>query len=145
MTAAPRWGRATALPEALQDYVAARDSFYLATASADGQPYVQHRGGAPGFLRVLDPRTLEFPDYSGNRQYVSVGNLAENDRVALILVDYPARRRLKIQGRAEVLEAPVSEGRPRIERTIRVHIDAWDLNCPQHITPRYTVTSISSR
>ena len=135
-----------ALPPQLVDFVHARDSFYLGTASADGQPYMQHRGGSPGFLRVLNPTTLAFADYSGNRQYISVGNLSENDRVMLFLMDYPNRRRLKIWGRAEGVESPRADLAPalqasmgeRIERVIRIRITAWDLNCPQHITPRYT-------
>ncbi len=138
------WGRQTGLPASLRDYVERRDSFYLATVSADGWPYVQHRGGAPGFLRVLDPLTLEFPDYSGNRQYVSVNNLRERARVALILMDYPARRRLKIRGDAELRELSVAAGEPGIERYIRVHISAWDLNCHRHITPRYTAAEIAA-
>lgn len=118
------------LTEALVAFVRARDSFYLATASADGQPYVQHRGGPIGFLEVRDPRTLSFADYPGNQQYVTVGNLSENPRVCLFLMDYAARRRLKIWGRGVVSE------RPGAHRQITVHIDAWDLNCPKHIPPR---------
>ncbi|MEZ4318704.1 MAG: pyridoxamine 5'-phosphate oxidase family protein [Myxococcota bacterium] len=143
------WG--DALPVELQDYVAARDTFFLATASADGQPYVQHRGGPPGFVVVRDARTLAFADYSGNRQYISMGNLSENPRVMLILVDFVQRRRLKIWGTAEVREGVVDpdvlrstaeRAGVRAERTVVVHIQAWDLNCPQHITPRYTVAEI---
>ena len=143
---------ADALPEPLQAFVQARDSFYLGTASADGQPYIQHRGGPPGFLAVLDPTTLAFADYAGNRQYISVGNLTENDRVTLFLMDYPNRTRLKIWGRAEIVEA--GEGHAladprwapalaasqseRVERLVVVHLTAWDLNCPKHITPRWS-------
>ncbi|MCB9764332.1 MAG: pyridoxamine 5'-phosphate oxidase family protein [Alphaproteobacteria bacterium] len=140
----------------LQAFLQARDSVYLATASADGQPYVQHRGGAPGFLAVVDPRTLAFADYAGNRQYITVGNLSENPRVMLFAMDYPSRRRLKLWGRAEVLEwgeasPPVaaraalaaSEGE-RVERVILIHVEAWDLNCPRHITPRYTTRELEA-
>ena len=130
----------------LEAFIAARDSFYLATASAGGQPYIQHRGGHPGFLKVLDESTLAFADYSGNRQYISIGNLSENDRAALFLMDYPNRQRIKIWGRAEVVEddpqlltrlvEPNYGARP--ERAILFHLEAWDKNCPQHIRPRFT-------
>ena len=131
---------------ALAEFIAERDSFYLGTASADGQPYIQHRGGPPGFLEVLDERRLAFADYAGNRQYISVGNLSENPRAFLFLMDYPNRRRIKIGGRAQVVEdddallarvsAPGYDATP--ERVIVFHVEAWDANCPQHITPRYT-------
>ena len=134
---APRVSRPLGLPAELtpelQDFVVSRDSFYLATASLDGRPYAQHRGGPRGFLRVLDPSTLRFDDYSGNRQYISVGNLSENPRVMLFLMDYGNRRRLKIWGGAEVVEG---SSEPGVERTITVRIEAWDLNCPKHIRPR---------
>jgi predicted pyridoxine 5'-phosphate oxidase superfamily flavin-nucleotide-binding protein len=106
---------------------------------------VQHRGGPPGFLRVIDERTLGFADFSGNRQYLSIGNLAENDRVHLFLMDWAQARRLKIWGRAEVVEDPdlvrslMPEGYDaRPERAIRIRVEAWDMNCNQHITPRFT-------
>ena len=136
----------------LAAFLAERDSFYLGTASADGQPYIQHRGGPPGFLRVLDERTLAFADFRGNRQYISMGNLSENDRGFIFLMDYPNRRRIKIWGRLAVVEDdptllesladPEYDGRP--ERAFVFHIEAWDTNCPQHITPRYTVEEIES-
>jgi len=134
-----------ALTPELARYIAERDSFFMATASREGWPYVQHRGGPPGFLRVLDERTLAFADFAGNRQYLSVGNLAENDRVHLFLMDWAHTRRLKIWGRAEVVEDPAVietlmpvgyDARP--ERAIRIHVEAWDMNCNQHITPRFT-------
>ena len=132
---------------ALRAFIAERDSFYLATASTDGQPYIQHRGGPKGFLKVLDERRLAFADYRGNKQYISVGNLDENDKAFVFLMDYPNRQRIKIWGRAEyvegdseVLEAVRDPGYDAtLERAIVFHIDAWDSNCPQHITPRYTV------
>jgi uncharacterized protein len=134
-----------ALTPELVRYIAERDSFFMATASREGWPYVQHRGGPPGFLRVLDERTLAFADFSGNRQYLSVGNLAENDRVHLFLMDWAHARRLKIWGRAEVVEDPalISELMPagydaKPERAIRIHVAAWDMNCNQHITPRFS-------
>jgi predicted pyridoxine 5'-phosphate oxidase superfamily flavin-nucleotide-binding protein len=135
---------------ALAAFIAQRDSFYLGTASADGQPYIQHRGGPKGFLKVLDAHRLAFADYRGNRQYISVGNLDENDKAFLFLMDYPKRRRVKIWGRAEYVEGNsdvlrrVADagygGKP--ERAIVFHIRAWDSNCPQHITARYTVEEL---
>ncbi len=134
----------------LARFIAERDSFYLGTASADGQPYIQHRGGKPGFLKVLDEHTLAFADFSGNRQYVSMGNLSENDRTFIFLMDYPNRRRIKIWGRAEVVEDDAGllerladadyDGRP--ERAFVIHVEAWDVNCPQYITPRFTEEEI---
>ncbi len=142
--------RDTITPD-LEKFLAQRDSFYLGTATAEGQPYIQHRGGAKGFLKVLDKKTLAFADFSGNRQYVSMGNLSENDRVFLFLMDYPHRRRIKIWGHARVIEDddellerlrdPDSPGRP--ERAFVFTVDGWDINCPQHITPRYTVEEIA--
>jgi predicted pyridoxine 5'-phosphate oxidase superfamily flavin-nucleotide-binding protein len=134
-----------ALTPELAQFIAERDSFFMATASSKGWPYVQHRGGPPGFLRVLDERTLAFADFAGNKQYLSIGNLAENDRVHLFLMDWANARRLKIWGRAEVVEdAAVIEAlmptgyAARPERAIRIHVEAWDMNCNQHITPRFT-------
>ena len=134
-----------ALTPELARYIGERDSFFMATASREGWPYVQHRGGPPGFLRVLDERTLAFADFSGNRQYLSIGNLAENDRVHLFLMDWAHARRLKIWGRAEAVEDPelVASLMPASynahpERAIRIHVEAWDMNCNQHIAPRFT-------
>ncbi|MCB1547170.1 MAG: pyridoxamine 5'-phosphate oxidase family protein [Hyphomicrobiaceae bacterium] len=127
-------------------FIAERDSFYMATVSETGWPYVQHRGGPKGFLRVLDESTIGFADFAGNRQYVSVGNLAANDRVSLFLMDYPNRKRLKILGRArlvggdegDVMAKLTHPGyRARIERGLLITIAAFDWNCPQHITPRF--------
>ena len=130
----------------LARFIADRDSFYLGTASADGQPYIQHRGGPKGFLKVLDAATLAFADYGGNKQFISMGNLSENDRAFLFLMDYPNRLRIKIWGRAEFVEDDpqllqrVSDAdyNARPERVLLFHVDAWDRNCPQHIVPRYT-------
>jgi uncharacterized protein len=136
------------LTEAEAAYIAERDSFYQATVSESGWPYIQHRGGPKGFVSVIDDRTIGYADFRGNVQYLSVGNLAANDRISLILMDYPNRRRLKIWGRARIvhesddpeliarLEMP--SYRARVERGIVIHIEALDWNCPQHITPRYT-------
>jgi hypothetical protein len=137
----------------LAEFIAERDSFYLGTASAGGQPYIQHRGGRPGFLRVLDERRLGFADYRGNRQYISVGNLSENDRAFLFLMDYPNRRRIKIWGRIEVAEddpellSRLVGDEPGIvaERAFVFHVEAWDVNCPQFITPRFTAEEIEER
>ena len=139
-------GWASTITPDLAQFIGQRDSFYLATASADGQPYVQHRGGPPGFLRVLDESTLAFADFSGNRQYISAGNLSENDQVSLFLMDYPNRRRVKIWGRAIVVdnddtltkEVADEAYAAKPERVIVIKVDAWDVNCPQHITPRYS-------
>jgi predicted pyridoxine 5'-phosphate oxidase superfamily flavin-nucleotide-binding protein len=138
---AKRGGFAAELPPEVAAFIAERDSAYLATASADGQPYVQHRGGPRGFVHVLDARTLAFADFAGNRQYISIGNLAENERAFLFFMDYAAGRRLKLWGRASVIEAGSeltarlsAPGYPaRVERAILFRIEAWDWNCPQHI------------
>jgi predicted pyridoxine 5'-phosphate oxidase superfamily flavin-nucleotide-binding protein len=125
----------------LAKFIAGMRSFYLATASKDGQPYVQHRGGPPGFLRVIDETTLAFADFAGNRQYVTTGNLAENPRAMLFLMDYQHRRRVKIWGQARVIEDDPEliarlfpeDYRARPEAAILFTVEAWDANCPQHI------------
>ncbi len=140
----------TVTPE-LTAFLAERDSFYLATASAEGRPYIQHRGGPAGFLKVLDDKHLAFADFGGNRQYITAGNLSENDRAAIFLMDYAGRQRIKIWGRARVIEddAELLEGliepeyKAKPERAIRFEIEAWDVNCPQHITRRYTEDQIA--
>jgi hypothetical protein len=122
-------------------FIAERNSAYLATASADGQPYIQHRGGPAGFLRVLDERTIAFADFAGNKQYISIGNLAENERAFLFLMDYATARRLKLWGRARVAAGDpelfarlIDPGyRARVERAIVFTVQAWDWNCSQHI------------
>ena len=136
------------------EFIAARDSFYLASVSETGWPYVQHRGGPVGFLKVIDDTTLAFADFSGNRQYITLGNVAANDRVALFLMDYPNQRRLKIYARiearvlgddpdlAEKLAAPDYRGRP--ERAFVLRLEAFDWNCPRHITPRFTTAEIET-
>jgi len=120
-------------------FIHAQRSFYMATVSETGWPYVQHRGGQPGFLRVVDTRTLAFTDVPGNRQFISVGNLAHNDRVALILMDYTRRRRLKLLGRLAVRDAMDPE-HPGREMTIQV--EAYDWNCPQHIPLRFEAEDV---
>jgi uncharacterized protein len=140
------------LGETERAFIAARDSFYMASVSETGWPYLQHRGGPIGFIKVLDERTLGFADYKGNRQYVSVGNLRTDDRVSLFLMDYPNRRRLKILGRARSVGADEpallarlhDAGYPaRVERGLVMTLEAFDWNCPQHITPRYTEAEIA--
>nr|WP_232793269.1 pyridoxamine 5'-phosphate oxidase family protein [Caulobacter hibisci] len=134
-------------------FIAERDTFYMASVSETGWPYVQHRGGPPGFLKVIDETTLAFADFRGNRQYISVGNLDANDRVALILVDYPRRARLKILAHAERLAVDADHGllekvidpgyRAKPERIFKLRLAAFDWNCPQHIVPRFTEAEVS--
>ena len=140
------------LREAEADFIAARDSFYLATVSETGWPYVQHRGGPIGFLRVLNPNTLAFADYQGNRQMLTTGNVSANDRVALFLMDYPNRRRLKILGHARVedarthpeLVAQVADPAmlSKTERLAFIDVISYDWNCPKYITPRYSMAEV---
>ena len=134
--------------DAEAEFITARDSFYIATVSETGWPYVQHRGGPPGFLRVLDDKTLGFADFRGNRQFISVGNLGANDRAAVILMDYPGRRRLKIYAHTETMDLstapPLAEKlavpayKAKLERAFLLHLAAFDWNCLQHITPRFS-------
>lgn len=159
---AAAYGRAQAVPPAPgpdelgvaeEVFIGRRDSFYLASVNAEGWPYLQHRGGPPGFLKVLDPRTLAFADLAGNRQLLTTGNLATNPRVALFLMDYPRRERLKLLAHAELV-APTADpelaaavappgGSPRlIERIFRLRVVGFDWNCPKYITPRFTAEEI---
>ena len=138
---------------ALAEFIAERDAFYLGTASADGQPYIQHRGGPKGFLKVLDEKTLGMADYAGNAQYISLGNLSENNKAFLFLMDYPNQHRIKVWGEAEFIEddpellARVSDPdyAARPQRALVFHVKAWDVNCTQHITPRYTAEELTLR
>ena len=130
-------------------FIAERDSFYLATASADGQPYIQHRGGPKGFLRVLDERTLAFADYAGNHQYITTGNLAENDRAYIFLMDYANRARVKIWGRAVVVndnetirELMPEDYRARPLQAIFFRVMALDTNCAQHIPQKFDAADV---
>ena len=120
-------------------FIHAQRSFYMATVSETGWPYVQHRGGSPGFLRVVDPKTLSFTDLPGNRQFISVGNLVNDDRVALILVDYAHRSRLKLLGRLAVHEVAHAETR---QREMTIHVEAFDWNCPQYIPVRFEAEDV---
>ena len=134
------------------DFIRARDSFYLATVSESGWPYMQHRGGQPGFLHVINPTSLAFADYRGNRQLLSTGNLAVNDRVLLFLMDYPHRARLKILGRARVEDArkhpelvakfSTPDVQRIVERIFFIEVVSFDWNCQKYITPRYTIAEV---
>lgn len=147
-----RGGFKTEISEELAEFIAAQRSFFVATANLEGQPYVQHRGGPPGFLRVLDTHTLAFADYAGNRQYISLGNLADNPRAQLFLIDYAERRRVKIWGTARVVESDAKllaklmpEGyRARPEQAIVFDVNAWDANCPQHIPRRFEAEDVEA-
>lgn len=134
-------------------FIQRRDSFYVASVNSEGWPYIQHRGGPRGFLKLLDVQTLGFADLSGNRQLLTTGNVATNDRVALFLMDYPRRERLKILGHAEVIAAKANpalaaelapEGVPArmVERLFRIRVTGYDWNCPKYITPRFTAEEI---
>ena len=147
--------RGTILTEAETAFIAERDGFYQATVSESGWPYVQFRGGPTGFLRVLDERTIAYADFRGNMQYISAGNLAGDGRISLILMDYANRRRLKILGRAKLVDAADDPAlvakledpsyRARVERAVVIAVEAFDWNCPQHITPRFTEAEFAAR
>lgn len=136
------------LTEAERDFIQARDGFYLATVGESGWPYLQHRGGPAGFVRVLDGKTLGYADFRGNRQYVSTGNIIHDDRVALFFMDYAQRARLKLLGHARIVDAAddpalaarlAVPGYPvRVERAVLITVESYEWNCHQHITPRYT-------
>ena len=141
-----------AISEDLAEFIGERDSFYLATANAKGQPYIQHRGGPKGFLKVLDERTLAFADFSGNRQFITIGNLAENNQAFIFIMDYSRQTRVKLWGTAEVVDndpdlvkqltEPSYKGKP--DRAIRFRVEALDINCRQHIQPRFTQAEIEA-
>ena len=136
---------------ALKAFITDLDMFYLGTANSEGQPYIQYRGGSPGFLKVLDEKTLAFADFGGNRQYITVGNLSENPKAFLFLMDYAHSRRIKLWGTARVVEKDASlleqlrdSSYPgKVERAILFEIEAWDVNCPQHIHKRFSQTQIA--
>ncbi len=141
-----RGGWNDVITPSLEELIAEREFFYLGTAGADGRPYIQHRGGPKGFLKVLDRKTLAMADYAGNAQYISLGNLAENNKAFIFLMDYPNQHRIKIWGTAEFIEDnpslldqvhdPDYPARP--QRALVFHVEAWDVNYTQHIQPRYT-------
>lgn len=144
-------GFETLVTDDLAGFLAEIDTAFLATASGDGQPYVQHRGGPRGFIRALDERTLGFLDFAGNRQYVSTGNLRDNQRVCLFLIDYARRRRIKVWGTArtvpatsELLAALALPGyRARVEQVVLITVTAWDVNCPQHIPQKLDAAEVA--
>lgn len=146
-----RGGWRTDIDDGLAAFIAQQTSWFLATANADGQPYIQHRGGPPGFLRVLDPHTLAFADFTGNRQFISQGNLVENPKVHLFLIDYANAERVKIWGEARVVEddpgllarlMPAGYA-AKPEQAIVIHVTAWDANCHQHIPQRLEAADVA--
>jgi predicted pyridoxine 5'-phosphate oxidase superfamily flavin-nucleotide-binding protein len=145
-------GWRTEIDEDLTAFLVAQDSMFLATATADGQPYIQHRGGPKGFIRILDRNTLAFADYSGNRQYITQGNLSENPKANIFLMDYAHRRRIKIWGEARVvdddpalLKSLMPQGyKARPEQVILFKVSAWDTNCPQHIPQKFDAADVAA-
>lgn len=143
---------ATVITPDLATFISAQTSVFLATANTDGQPYIQHRGGPAGFLRVLDDKTLAFVDYAGNRQYITSGNLADNPKAYLFLIDYVHRRRIKIWGTARVVEGDAelitklmpADYKARPEQVVLFTISAWDSNCPQHIPQRFEAADVAA-
>ena len=142
----------TVITPDLADFVAAQTSVFLATASADGQPYIQHRGGPARFMHVLDEKTIGFVDFSGNKQFITQGNLSENPKAYLFLIDYAHRRRIKIWGEARVVEGDAAltaklmpeNYRARAEQVILFTVKAWDMNCPQHIPQRFEAADVAA-
>lgn len=141
----------TEITDDLKGFIEAQTSIFLATANAEGQPYIQHRGGPAGFLRVLDSKTIGFVDFAGNRQYITSGNLADNPRAYLFLIDYMLRRRIKIWGTARVVEADALLGtllpagyQARPEQVVLFTVAAWDSNCPQHIPQRFEAADVAA-
>jgi predicted pyridoxine 5'-phosphate oxidase superfamily flavin-nucleotide-binding protein len=142
----------TRITPALAEFIAAQTSVFLATANHEGQPYIQHRGGPPGFLRVLDDKTIGFVDFAGNRQYITQGNLADNPKAYLFLIDYAHQQRIKIWGQARIVEGDAAlmaklmpagyEARP--EQVILFTVSAWDSNCPQHIPQRFEAADVAA-
>jgi predicted pyridoxine 5'-phosphate oxidase superfamily flavin-nucleotide-binding protein len=147
-----RGGFQTVITEDLAAFLATVDTAYLATASADGQPYAQHRGGPKGFIRILGERSIGFADFAGNRQYITTGNLAETSKAFLFLMDYANRRRIKLWGRARIIEADTAllarlmpQGyAARPEQAILFEVDAWDANCPQHIPQKFDAADVAT-
>jgi predicted pyridoxine 5'-phosphate oxidase superfamily flavin-nucleotide-binding protein len=146
-----RGGWRTEIDEDLAAFLAEANSFYFATASAEGQPYIQHRGGPKGFIRILDKNTLAFADYKGNQQFITQGNLSENPKAYIFVMDYARRRRVKLWGEAKIIEddpALVQSLMPtgyraRPEQAILFHIEAWDTNCPQHIPQKFDAADVA--
>jgi uncharacterized protein len=144
-------GWQTQVSPELEEFIAERDSLYLATANAAGQPYIQHRGGPPGFLRVLDPQTLGFADFAGNKQYITLGNIQENPKCHVFLMDYAHRRRIKIWGELSAVENDAAlnarlkpeDYKARVERVMLIKVLAWDVNCPQHIPVKIDAADVA--
>jgi uncharacterized protein len=142
----------TTIPPDLAAFIAAQTSVFLGTANAEGQPYIQHRGGPPGFLRVVDERTIAFVDYAGNRQYITSGNLLDNPKAYLFLIDYAHQRRIKIWGTAKVIEGDAAlirdlmseDYKARPEQVVLFTVTAWDANCPQHIPQRFEAADVAA-
>jgi uncharacterized protein len=142
----------TTITPDLAEFIAAQTSIFFSTASADGQPYIQHRGGPAGFLHVLDDKTIGFADFAGNRQFISQGNLSENPKAVLFLIDYAHRRRIKIWGEAKVVEGDAElmgalmpeNYKARPEQVILFKVSAWDMNCPQHIPQRFEAADVAA-
>jgi uncharacterized protein len=147
-----RGGWQTRITSDLADFIAAQTSVFLATVNAEGQPYIQHRGGPPGFLRVLDDKTIGFVDFTGNRQYITQGNLADNPKAHMFLIDYAHRQRVKIWGEARVVEGDAElmarlmpqPYKARPEQVILFTVSAWDANCPQHIPQRFEAADVAA-
>ncbi len=147
-----RGGWETRITSELAEFIAQQSSVFLGTASAAGQPYIQHRGGPPGFLKVIDDKTIGFADFSGNRQYITLGNLGENPKAFLFLIDYVNRERIKLWGEARVVEddpgllktLKVQGYRARVEQAILFTVAAWDSNCPQHIPQRFDAADVKA-
>ena len=145
-------GWQTQITQELADFIAAQTSVFLATVNAEGQPYIQHRGGPAGFLRVIDDKTIAFADFAGNRQYITQGNLADNPKAHLFLIDYAQRRRVKIWGDARVVEGDAAlmarlmpdNYKARPEQVILFNVSAWDANCPQHIPLRFEAGDVAT-
>ena len=145
-------GWQTRITDVLRDFLAARDSMYLATANAAGQPYIQHRGGPPGFLRVVDDQTFGFADFAGNKQYITLGNLRENVKAHVFLMDYAHRRRIKVWGTLSAVEGDDAlnaqfkppDYKARVERVMLIKIAAWDVNCPQHIPMKIDAADVAA-
>jgi predicted pyridoxine 5'-phosphate oxidase superfamily flavin-nucleotide-binding protein len=145
-------GWQTRITPDLADFIAAQTSAFLATVNAEGQPYIQHRGGPAGFLRVLDDKTIAFADFAGNRQYITQGNLADNPKAHLFLIDYAQRKRVKIWGEARVVEGDdaltaqlMPDGyKARPEQVVLFTVSAWDVNCPQHIPQRFEAADVAA-
>ena len=145
-------GWQTRITSVLEEFLAARNSMYLATANAAGQPYIQHRGGPPGFLKVLDEQTFGFADFAGNKQYITLGNIQENPKAHVFLMDYAHRRRIKIWGELSAVEGDAAlnqrfkpeDYKARVERVLLIKVAAWDVNCPQHIPQKIDAEDVTA-